>query len=462
MSGKILSENEYFYLSSGQALTSISDFTRLLKSMNSDLFSEYVTSTKNDFYNWMLGAVGNVDLANAIKKANSPDAMLLAVKTYFGQVDAQKELPKSNYQVKHVEKVQQRKALKEHVKAMPSAINESTMDDDLLRIGESLANLKKSSETTNIGNTPVADIVNNDVVNKKKLTSKKSPKTKKLRTSKKTTAKKSKTAKKRVSVQNDVVEPKTISSSLSDIKQSLDSDFDFSLDLDNQRDTLSKIRERINSMDSELKGTSTLSFSQKKIDESYPNLAHETIPKKELHSKKKIMHAVKHHVVRHVKNAHEHAMYHVRTAHMKIKNAVAETKKKAEINRKVEAITRSEQKQISNRIPKSRSSLGFSVVNQSGNETPSTQNLEADSVIPEKTHFGFFHKLAEKMKHAEKVVAKDLPNLHEFAQERRAEERFNPYERIEHPKNYHNHGVPDFVRGLLIGILIGMIFLAIF
>ncbi len=472
-----LSEREYFYVADGSVLTSISDFTRLLKSIDESLFSQYVTDTKNDFYNWVSGAIRNAELADLIRNAKTSQEMLSAVKLYYNNISnsagsddsTENELSGSKKQMTIENKSKKSfnskgsisKKTLETKKEIKKEITETSMDDDLDRIGRSLSLLKTSGGFDD--DFEISKQSSSKIVSGKKTFASKRAKKKTSVSTKKANVKRSssKTAKQKQKTSHGT-------SSLSDIKQSFDDTFDFSLDLDNQRDVLSKIRQRISMMDSELKG-STSSFSlnslKKDVDSSYPELEHVGISSKELRSKNKLLHTVKHHVSHHISRAHKAVSYHVRNTHKKLKNAVVETKKKMEINQKVKSITRAEQKQIKARVPKQNSLYGSGLKIETPVETSSfstTSTLESDSAVPETKHLGFFKRLANKLHHAEKVVATDLPNLHEFAHERRAEERFNPYENIEHPKNYHNHGLPDFVRGLLIGILIGMIFLAIF
>ncbi len=72
-------EKQYFSVINGVVLKNIRELASLLETIHIDHFGYHVNEHKNDFYNWIKYSIGDEELAERIKNANSPDVMKLII-----------------------------------------------------------------------------------------------------------------------------------------------------------------------------------------------------------------------------------------------------------------------------------------------------------------------------------------------------------------------------------------------
>ncbi len=72
-------EKQYFSVINGVVLKNIRELASLLETIHIDHFGYHVNEHKNDFYNWIKYSVGDEELAERIKNANSPDVMKIII-----------------------------------------------------------------------------------------------------------------------------------------------------------------------------------------------------------------------------------------------------------------------------------------------------------------------------------------------------------------------------------------------
>lgn len=425
MVDRVLSEDQYFYTSNGVVIRSLSELKQTLKSLDAETFSHHVSSDKNDFYNWVKSCLKDSEAASRIKSANTADEMLSALDDTFaspGDFFSGTTLAFTK-PTKEISDVEQKEDYSVKPKKKPSSV-----------VSEIATLSNKQEKNLKIGRKNVNS-------SQKKSSAKKSRSVPKL----KKTVSKIITSKKEISSQ-------TVPSSADDL----------AFELDDQRDVLARIRERIKNMDAELKNTRTkYKESVHSLDEKYPELSHESLDNQEFKRKKKVVH----HVSDVAKKVVHHVHHHVKNVQRHIRSKMDDARQQREVNKylssgKKHALQLDKKKNVSGKGSKT------------SNEIPVVDNntvkydMEAyyGQGLPDKQQpkQSFFHNLFFKSKGAEKVVEKELPNLHEFEHAKQAQEYFTVNNDIEHPGNYHNQGIVDFLRGLLIGILIGMLFLILF
>lgn len=471
MNQKILSSDEYFYLSSGVALKSISDLVSFLNSADASSFEHHVNSSKNDFYNWVLHALENSKLAESIKQCDSASSMASAIESFSN--------PKSSSSDKLTEM---------NVSDEGNFSSFTDLNSRLESVKSSLS-LKSDSESEISSDSKDVKEINIDSLNtkpkkeKSKVVSvlKESLKLTKIKKSSNASKPKKMNAESKVSIPKKKsvskkpysVKSKTFAKlsepSIEPISSPARKDkFDYSFSFDDEKDTLSKIKERISLMDKELKLSSSsgvldsISKSLNSVEEGYPSLEHGEIPHKELKPKgKSVMHHIRHASKKahgHMKSATSKVVNKVKTVHRDMRDKAIDAKKQDDIKAYLKKA-----KLDDSLTTEKYSDVGFDVVDETRPSLKLPEDSDLKSVPVKSKPVGkFFRTMFSKFKKSEKVVEKALPNLHEFAHERRAEERMNPYEDLENKKNYHIHGFPDFVRGLLIGLVIGMLFIVLF
>ena len=74
------SHEQCFWLADGQALHSLSDLDKALKTMKKGVFEHHVNKDKNDFKNWIQAIIGDPLLAEKVGKAGTKTALAKAVK----------------------------------------------------------------------------------------------------------------------------------------------------------------------------------------------------------------------------------------------------------------------------------------------------------------------------------------------------------------------------------------------
>lgn len=68
-----------FYCRDGKVARSLDDLTQILTSMPEDEFSHHVNEYKNDFANWIEHVLGERDLADTLRKAQSRQEIIFTV-----------------------------------------------------------------------------------------------------------------------------------------------------------------------------------------------------------------------------------------------------------------------------------------------------------------------------------------------------------------------------------------------
>ncbi len=439
-----LSEDQYFYLASGQTIRNLVELKDILHSIDDKTFSEHVNGQKNDFAAWIRGCMYDGALADRIGSATTPQEMIKALEALDDD---------SGF-------------------TSPGDFFSGTIGSFNTAIAPSLKTKtdadKSSPAAAKTGKTEAAE-------EKQRRTKKRSASAK--RDSKKAVSEKlsspsssssvKKPAKKRsLSSPAKIAPSKNASSKEASVLEQAD---DYSFDLDGQKDILAQIRERIRSMDTELKEHSSSSYSSlASFDEKYPELAHSTLDDGELKSSRsqKRFH---HHIADATKKAAHHVRHRAKRVHHHVSQRLDDVKKQAQLrkysrqNKKAKGAQHEVEASSDEKSSKGYDYGSVEVIERdTGKVNYDMESLYGQPVQDSKKRVPFFRSVLSRFRKAEKVVEKELPNLHEFEHAKKAQEIFTPYRHIEHPKNYHLHGVPDFVRGLIIGILLGMLFLVIF
>ena len=440
--GVSVSQNElppekYFYLSNGQALKNLEDLKNFLRKNDSGTFSSHVSGQRNDFYNWIKFALEDNTSAEKTLHKTSPADMLESLES---RVNFKSEI-------------------------LSKELNQAPLS---------------SSSNNNLNNPkPSKDLRNSQKNAKKSVKSSKKPSTNNLSNSK---SRKFKDSKK---------------------DYSLTSDIDYSLDLDDQRDALAKIRKRIESMDLELKSSSKynsnilskslskdsgspFSDSLRELDNKYPELSHNNVSADELRElrsskpKKKLHHHIKtagrhvaHHLKKHTKKMHNYISSSIEESKRKSKIKKLTSSLKSEPNNKNAKHTSSSNSEKnkdenkSNRIKYEMDSFYGKPIDNSNDDKGSKKNIKNteksldNNKDRSEKKVGFFSNFVRKFKKAEKDIVKHASSMNGVEHTKKAQE-FLTYDPINHREEYHLHAVQDFVKGLIIGILIGMLFLAIF
>ena len=77
---RTLSTSEYFHLSDGRKLKDLEDMYNAMKNMTPETFKHHVSSTKNDFANWIAHSLKKQELANKLFRTNTQHEMLKLMK----------------------------------------------------------------------------------------------------------------------------------------------------------------------------------------------------------------------------------------------------------------------------------------------------------------------------------------------------------------------------------------------
>lgn len=76
-----------FFLSSGTYIRNLHELYDSLLHMREELFHEHCDDDKNDFYNWVKGAVGDEELASRLEKVQDRLKMVLVMKRRLDELD---------------------------------------------------------------------------------------------------------------------------------------------------------------------------------------------------------------------------------------------------------------------------------------------------------------------------------------------------------------------------------------
>jgi hypothetical protein len=422
MAERVLTEDQYFYVADGSVITSLTDLKSALKSMSSETFEHHVSGEKNDFYNWVKACLKDSEAASHIKQSSSAQEMISALEDEFASP--------GDFFSGNIQAFSKTPAPSEKIQATPS---------------------KKQSKKISVAKPKVS-------TPKSTIRSTSSNKT-------------SSRVKSRAKTQ--------MKPSLPSLKETPIASDELAFELDDQRDVLARIRERIKAMDDELRTTRTkYKASVEHLDEKYPELTHQSLGKEEqqeLKKKNKLVHHVSHAAKKAVHHVHHHvknAQYHIRT---KIDDArqqrqvnkylasgrksMADLEKQKKIREAASAKREQERKEDLQKIQKtpkpSTEEKEMKIIDSTAVKSD-MEEYYGQPVREAKPKQSFFHSIFSKFKNAEKVVEKELPNLHEFEHAKQAQEYIMP------GANHYHHGMVDFLRGLLIGIILGMLFLILF
>ncbi len=61
-------EDKVFWVSDGSVIRSLEDLAKSLEKMSNETFKQHCNKEKNDFSNWIKDVIGDVRLANELKK----------------------------------------------------------------------------------------------------------------------------------------------------------------------------------------------------------------------------------------------------------------------------------------------------------------------------------------------------------------------------------------------------------
>ncbi|HLC64603.1 MAG TPA: hypothetical protein VJI46_00595 [Candidatus Nanoarchaeia archaeon] len=82
---------QYFYLKDGKSIKSLEELYSASLAMGNEVFSHHVTSSRNDFHNWVKDVHGNGALAQLVAEAKTPKEMAVRIK---GHLDSKKTISK--------------------------------------------------------------------------------------------------------------------------------------------------------------------------------------------------------------------------------------------------------------------------------------------------------------------------------------------------------------------------------
>lgn len=74
---------ETFYLANGQYLKSLDELKHSLMSMDDNLFEQHVQFSPNDFANWVLGSIGDNQLAEILSETDNRKKMLIRLSDHL-------------------------------------------------------------------------------------------------------------------------------------------------------------------------------------------------------------------------------------------------------------------------------------------------------------------------------------------------------------------------------------------
>ncbi len=86
-----ISQNNYFYLSNGQVIKSITELPSLLENTNETIFNTHVTAYKNDFAKWVYDVFKIEDLSKKLGKIKSKDETIRVLRAYIKQQENTKQ-----------------------------------------------------------------------------------------------------------------------------------------------------------------------------------------------------------------------------------------------------------------------------------------------------------------------------------------------------------------------------------
>ncbi|MFP4117383.1 MAG: hypothetical protein ACLFTR_00510 [Candidatus Woesearchaeota archaeon] len=447
-----LSPENYFHAYDGSVLKGIDDLKRFLERVDEDVFRRHVDGTKNDFYNWVRDCIRE-DIGEAIKDSKTQDSMLSVIhgaetenSGHAGPYDDVSGDTHDDsgdfFSGSSVLSAPASHAEASEGKASSHSDNTAKMKDDTISTlaQGNIKQVSASTETRSSSKKKPGKTV------KKNAKSKNKSQTKSKRGVAKTSHK--------------------------DYKE----DFDYSFDLESEREELDRIRERISRLNKEISSSQENSSKRSGVasafsDEKKGSSKRGSSPGRSGSSKTRRT-DVKKRDVSSGKTTKNPKQSQSGTSSSSGQPSSRSSKKESKRNKKEEkdiALSFIQQPKKSKRGSLQKSAKdsrkhNLKVVDEKNleHEMKNFYGQSINETKEDKKRNPFFKKLMGKFTRTEKIVKQELPNLHEMERGKKAEETFNPYIQIDHPWNYHNHGLPDFIKGLLIGMLIGMLFLALF
>lgn len=85
------SEN-YFFVCDGHALKNVLELRDKIKNIDEHTFRHHVNESKNDFSNWINDVIKDKKLADDIKKATSPQEILVIIEKRLSKIIPKKSL----------------------------------------------------------------------------------------------------------------------------------------------------------------------------------------------------------------------------------------------------------------------------------------------------------------------------------------------------------------------------------
>ncbi len=472
-------EEKYFYLADGSVLRSLKELRKFVarSRANAHIFDTHVSDEKNDFYAWVSDALDDKELADRIRDKKDPLSMLTAIDDYENGDDTGDFFSGST------------KILGGNVPAVSDSTSKEIVEAN--KSDEKAPGKEKKDSSSSVEDTAIVQNDNQTIPLSGKddlleITSSREEKSEDgVQKSSKESSKR-KTKKKSSAVKSSNASPRSRKSGSSskkskekDYSDDYKEDFDYSLDLEDQRDALAKIRERIANMDKELGVSSSLS-EESYVDKPSP-------PKKRKERKAESGPSKKRSASRNVKNENNYSSREIKKSKHEISpkesqepdhasQHTVKAKKNADTkenelhglmsNRNKDDVKGPSEEKSSKVKHVMQGLYGRRIsednVDEGSDESDKKKDQNDSKDKGSKKRNPLFSRLIGRFSKVEKKVADELPNLHEMEHAKKGEEFFSPYSNIDHPWNYHNHGFPDFVKGLLIGMVIGMLFLVIF
>ncbi|MCK5177286.1 MAG: hypothetical protein KAQ92_06170 [Candidatus Aenigmarchaeota archaeon] len=69
-------EGKHFYFNNGKSAKNLNELCREIKKMNDEVYSVFVSPTKNDFYTWINEVLNHKELALSIKRVKKKETMI--------------------------------------------------------------------------------------------------------------------------------------------------------------------------------------------------------------------------------------------------------------------------------------------------------------------------------------------------------------------------------------------------
>jgi len=120
--------DQAFYCKNGKVAHSLEDLAEILKDMPSDEFSHHVNPFKNDFSNWIMHVLQNPELAGTVRKCNTKEEALAAIKEHMMRKEVSKRLEAYIGEAKVEESMVQQVEIAPVIEVVEQTVKEEQID----------------------------------------------------------------------------------------------------------------------------------------------------------------------------------------------------------------------------------------------------------------------------------------------------------------------------------------------